>query len=71
MKNKKMQEIILKTLNEIACKNTGTCQINLQSLSAQEMIANKLVEQLDPFFKNIVEEIVTGVPSYEHEREKI
>lgn len=70
MENKKMQEIILKTLREIACKNTSTCQINLQSSSAQEMIANKLVEQLDPFFKNIVEEIVTGVPSYQHEREK-
>ena len=37
-----MKEIILKTLDEIACSNTGSCQINLQSESAQIMIAEKL-----------------------------
>ena len=41
-----MREIILKTLNEIACANTGNCQINLQSKSAQTMIADKLLERL-------------------------
>jgi len=37
-----MKEIILEVLEEIACGNTGSCQINLQSKSAQEMIASKL-----------------------------
>lgn len=65
MKDKEMQEIILNTLSEIACQDTGSCQINLQSSSAQEMIANRLVEKLHPFFSNIIEEIVTGTPTYE------
>lgn len=56
-----MKEIILEVLSEIACDNTGSCQINLQSESAQIMVANKIVEQLDPYFKNMIEEIVTGV----------
>ena len=56
-----MKEIILKVLSEVACDNTGSCQINLQSESAQIMVADKIVEQLDPYFKNLIEEIVTGV----------
>ena len=56
-----MREIILKVLSEVACGNTGTCQINLQSESAQIMVADKIVEKLDPYFKNMIEEIVTGV----------
>jgi len=60
-----MREIILKVLSEVACGDTGTCQINLQSESAQIMVADKIVEQLDPYFKSIDEEIVTGVPTYE------
>jgi hypothetical protein len=55
-----MREIILKVLSEVACGNTGHCQINLQSESAQIMVADKIVEELDPYFRNIVEEIVTG-----------
>lgn len=45
-----MREIILEILNEIACGNTGTCQINLQSESARIMIADKL----EPALKNHV-----------------
>tara|TARA_B100000902_G_scaffold141009_1_gene138912 strand:+ start:2959 stop:3144 length:186 start_codon:yes stop_codon:yes gene_type:complete len=60
-----MREIILKVLSEIACKNTNTCQINLQSESAQIMVADKIVEKLDPYFRSIIEEIVTGVPTDE------
>ena len=60
-----MREIILKVLSEVACKNTNTCQINLQSESAQIMVADKIVEKLDPYFRSIIEEIVTGVPTDE------
>lgn len=56
-----MKEIILKVLSEIACGNTGTCQINLQSESAQEMIANKLLDKLEPFVQNEVMKIVEDV----------
>lgn len=55
-----MKEIILKVLSEIACKNTGSCQINLQSKSAQIMVADKIVEKLDPYFRNIIEDIIVG-----------
>lgn len=63
-----MKEIILKVLNEVACGNTGTCQINLQSKSAQEMIANKLVDKLQPFVQNetmqMVEDIILSSGDY-------
>jgi hypothetical protein len=63
-----MKEIILNVLKEIACGNTGTCQINLQSESAQEMIANKLLDKLEPFVQNetmkIVEDIVLSNGDY-------
>lgn len=55
-----MKEIILKTLNEIACSNTGSCQINLQSESAQLMISEKLVEKLNPYVAQIIEDISIG-----------
>ncbi len=53
-----MKEIILKALSEIACGNTGTCQINLQSESAQEMIANKLLEELEPYVLQKMTEVI-------------
>jgi hypothetical protein len=53
-----MRETILKVLNEIACGNTGTCQINLQSKSAQEMIADKLTEELKLLNMDLIEDIV-------------
>jgi len=63
-----MKEIILNVLKEVACENTGTCQINLQSESAQEMIANKLVDKLQPFIQNetmqMVEDIVLSSGDY-------
>ena len=63
-----MKQIILETLKEIACGNTGTCQINLQSESAQEMIANKLLDKLEPFVQNetmqMVEDIVLSNGDY-------
>lgn len=55
-----MRELILKVLNEVACGNTGSCQINLQSKSAQIMIADKLLERLEPHVREIVEDIVVG-----------
>ena len=53
-----MKEIILKVLSEIACGNTGTCQINMQSESAREMIANKLSEKLEPYVQQKMTEVV-------------
>lgn len=55
-----MKEIILKVLREVACGNTGTCQINLQSQSAQEMIADKLEPELQRYVQEIVECAVMG-----------
>lgn len=62
-----MREIILKVLSEVACKNTGSCQINLQAESAQIMIANKLMEKLNPHVQHIIEEIIcpSNVPTKE------
>lgn len=62
-----MRDIILKVLSEVACNNTGTCQINLQAKSAQIMIADKLVDQLNPYMQHIVEEIIcpSNVPPKE------
>jgi len=54
-----MKEIILKVLNDIACRNTGSCQINLQSESAQQMIAEKINLALQPHIAQIIEDIVT------------
>jgi predicted house-cleaning noncanonical NTP pyrophosphatase (MazG superfamily) len=53
-----MKEIILRVLSDIACGNTGTCQINMQSESAREMIANKLSEELEPYVQQKMTEIV-------------
>ena len=58
-----MKQIILKVLSEIACNNTGSCPINMQSESAREMIANKLVNTQLP--KNDLESLF----KYTQERE--
>lgn len=55
-----MREIILKVLNEVACGNTGTCQINLQSESAQIMIADKLEKELTPHIRLLLENVLCG-----------
>jgi len=58
------KEIILDVLSQVACGNTGTCQINLQSESAREMIAQKIAERLEPIFQqrlfDVVEQAVCG-----------
>ena len=53
-----MKQIILKVLSEIACGNTGACQINMQSESAREMIANKLEVELDKYVNQMIEDII-------------
>ena len=57
-----MKEIILKVLEEVACSNSGACQINLQSESAREMIANKLEPAIEKFIElkisDAIEEVV-------------
>ena len=55
-----MKEIILEVLDEVACGNTGSCQINLQSQSAQIMIADKIMEKLDPYLNQLIEDMVVG-----------
>jgi len=59
-----MKQIILKVLSEIACNNTGSCQINMQSESAREMIANKLEVELNKYMTNKIEEIVCTTGGY-------
>ena len=55
-----MKEIILKVLSEVACGNTGACQINLQSQSAQQMIADKLEPELQKYVQRVIENVVMG-----------
>ena len=66
-----MKQIILKVLSEIACGNTGTCQINMQSESAREMIANKLFLALEPYvqeqMQDVVERAICGDSFYGNE----
>jgi hypothetical protein len=50
-----MKEIILKVLNEISLN-----QLNLQSDSAREMIANKLEPELQKYAQEMVELAVMG-----------
>ena len=59
-----MKQIILKVLSEIACNNTGSCPINMQSESAREMIANKLEVELNKYMTNKIEEIVCTTGGY-------
>ena len=59
-----MKQIILKVLSEIACNNTGSCQINMQSESVREMIANKLEVELDKYVKEIIEDIICTTGGY-------
>ena len=59
-----MKEIILKVLED-----SSNSQINLQSKSAREMIANKLEEKLQPHVNKLIEEIIVGI-SKEYKRLK-
>ena len=59
-----MKQIILKVLSDIACSNTGSCQINMQSESAREMIANKLEVELDKYVKEMIEDIICTTGGY-------
>ena len=67
-RERKMESIIVDTLEEIACSNTGTCQINMQSSSAREMIVKKLVDKLEPFVhdetSNLIEDIFCSSGDY-------
>lgn len=61
-----MEDTIIKVLEEVACSNTGTCQINLQSASAREMIANKVAEAIRIDIQNTIEDIVLPVSEQRH-----
>lgn len=60
-----MKEIILNTIKEYACGNTGSCQINMQSEVAQNILAERIMKDLEPYFNtkisNLIEDIVCGV----------
>ena len=56
-----MKEIILKVLEDVACSDTGSCQINLQSESAREMIANKLEPAITKFMQEEISEAIEQV----------
>jgi len=60
-----VKKIILKVLNEVACGNTGSCQINLQSESAQQMIAERIDIALQPHIAQIIEDVVSPVSDNE------
>jgi hypothetical protein len=56
-----MEDTILKVLENVACSNTGTCQINLQSESAREMIANKVADALRKEIQDTIEEVLLPI----------
>jgi thiamine phosphate synthase YjbQ (UPF0047 family) len=60
-----MREVILKVLSEVACSNTGTCQINLQAESAQIMIADKLEKALQEHLNQTIEDVCCGGECHE------
>ena len=57
-----MEDTILKVLENVACSNTGTCQINLQSESAREMIANKVADALRGEIQDTIEQVFVSIP---------
>ena len=55
-----MKKIILKVLKDIDNNTSLGGQINLGSESAQLMIADKLLEELEPHVRELIENIVVG-----------
>ena len=59
-----MKEIILNSIKDFACGNTGSCQINLQAESAQKMLAEKIHQNLEPHVREcmgkLIEDVVCG-----------
>jgi len=55
-----MYNLILESLNDMACKDTGACQINFQSESARRMIADKVYLKIKPEIDKIIEDIIVG-----------
>ena len=55
-----MREVILKVLSEVACSDTGSCQINLQAESAQIMIADKIEKALQKYLNQTIEDVCCG-----------
>ncbi len=54
-----MKQIILEVLKSFGCQKSGqSCQINLQSSAAQEMIADALEKELNKYVQELVEDIV-------------
>lgn len=60
-----MEQIILNTIKQYACGNTGSCQINMQSEVAQNILAERIMKDLEPYINlkisNLIEDIVCGV----------
>ena len=54
-----MKETILQILHRFGCGEHGQgCQVNLQSLAAQEMIASALEKELNTHVQQLIEDIV-------------
>ena len=62
MVNEDIHSLILNTIKSIACTNTGYCQINLQSESAQLMIADAICESIDDHIKNLIPYLIKNFP---------
>jgi len=60
-----MRDVILNALKELSCDKTSDCQINLQSESTQVMIAEKILEKLNPHVNELIEDIVLGASTNE------
>jgi len=61
MNNTNIKKTILEVLSQVACNNTSYCQINLQSESAREMIANKLEPAITKFMQEEISEAIEQV----------
>lgn len=65
--------IITEALEEVACNNTGTCQINLQSESARKIVTQKILEKLSPAIHHetskIIEDILLSSNEYKDRAE--
>ncbi|MDO7612759.1 MAG: hypothetical protein MUQ75_00870 [Crocinitomicaceae bacterium] len=53
--------IITEALEEVACNNTSTCQINLQSESARKLVTQKILEKLSPAIHHETSKIIEDI----------
>lgn len=59
--SKLYSSIIIEALEEVACNNTGSCQINLQSASARELVTKRILDKLSPAIHNETSKLIEDV----------